>query len=104
MIVKIGILAIQGGFLEHINAFKRCSEGYAKKDVKIELLELRNTNDLLDDIDGVVLPGGTLEVFVFLSMFYLSISPLAIYVAVRPATLLERDAGTDFFQLTFQIF
>ena len=98
MIVKIGILAIQGGFLEHINAFKRCSEGYAKKDVQIEMLELRNTNDLLDDIDGVVLPGGTLKVFVIFIYVLYKYKPLCDLGGCRPATLLKRDSAADVFQ------
>ena len=104
MIVKIGILAIQGGFLEHINAFKRCSEGYAKKDVKIELLELRNTNDLLDDIDGVVLPGGTLEVFFIFIYVLFKYKPFGDLCCCKASNFVRKRRWHRFFSVHFSDF
>ncbi len=45
---KIGVLALQGAFKEHINIIK--SIGH-------EAIEIRKTEQL-DDIDGIILPGG----------------------------------------------
>lgn len=45
---KIGVLALQGAFKEHINIIK--SLGY-------EAIEIRKAEQL-DDIDGIILPGG----------------------------------------------
>lgn len=47
--MKIGILAVQGTFIEHK---KRLEE------LGAECFEIRNKNDLIHEIDGLVLPGG----------------------------------------------
>ncbi|WP_099190088.1 pyridoxal 5'-phosphate synthase glutaminase subunit PdxT [Tepidibacter mesophilus] len=45
---KIGVLALQGAFKEHINIIKAIGH---------EAVEIRKTEQL-DDIDGIILPGG----------------------------------------------
>lgn len=47
--MKIGILAVQGAFIEHK---KRLEE------LGAECFEIRNKSDLIHEIDGLVLPGG----------------------------------------------
>lgn len=47
--MKIGILAVQGAFIEHK---KRLEE------LGAECFEIRNKSDLIYEIDGLVLPGG----------------------------------------------
>ncbi|MBQ8923214.1 MAG: pyridoxal 5'-phosphate synthase glutaminase subunit PdxT [Lachnospiraceae bacterium] len=47
--MKIGILAVQGAFIEHENLL--CSLG-------AECVELRKKSDISDDLDGLILPGG----------------------------------------------
>jgi pyridoxal 5'-phosphate synthase pdxT subunit len=46
--VKIGVLALQGAFREHINAIKKC---------ECEAVEIKFADDL-EDIDGLIIPGG----------------------------------------------
>lgn len=46
---KIGVLAVQGAFIEHEAIL--CKLG-------AECVELRKKSDITDDIDGLVLPGG----------------------------------------------
>lgn len=46
--MKIGILALQGAFLEHKQAMERLG---------VSCIEIRQKNDL-DSIDGIILPGG----------------------------------------------
>ena len=46
---KIGVLAVQGSFIEHIQAFEK---------LKVEAVDIRSPNDLTDDIQGLVIPGG----------------------------------------------
>lgn len=46
--MKIGILSIQGGVIEHINHIKALGT---------EAVEIKKINDL-EDIDGLILPGG----------------------------------------------
>lgn len=48
--MKIGILAIQGAFAEHISMLKR---------LNVETFEIRQLRDLENnDADGYILPGG----------------------------------------------
>lgn len=47
--MKIGILAVQGAFIEHK---KRLEE------LGAECFEIRNKSDLIHEFDGLVLPGG----------------------------------------------
>ncbi len=47
--MKIGVLAVQGAFIEHIAVLR---------DLGAECVELRQKKDVLQDLDGLVLPGG----------------------------------------------
>ena len=46
---RIGVLAIQGAFIEHINVLKA---------LKIDCIEIRKEEDLDLSMDGLILPGG----------------------------------------------
>ena len=48
--VKIGVLAIQGSFAEHIHAFKQLKN--------VQAIEIKTAQDLKEDIQGLVIPGG----------------------------------------------
>ena len=47
--MRIGVLALQGGFAEHITALKKLS---------IDTFEIRRKADLRGEIDGLIIPGG----------------------------------------------
>lgn len=47
--MNIGILALQGAFIEHVNMLKSLG---------VRTVELRNKADLLKTFDGLILPGG----------------------------------------------
>ncbi len=47
--MKIGVLALQGAFIEHIHALQKLG---------VETVELRQLADLEQPLDGLVLPGG----------------------------------------------
>ena len=47
--MKIAVLAVQGAFIEHEKALERLG---------VETVELRKAEDLEQDFDGLVLPGG----------------------------------------------
>ncbi len=47
--MRIGVLAVQGAFAEHINVLKKLG---------VEAFEIRNTGDLSAPFDGLILPGG----------------------------------------------
>lgn len=47
--LKIGVLAVQGAFIEHVQALEKLGA---------ECIELRCQEDVLQDFDGLVFPGG----------------------------------------------
>ena len=47
--MKIGILCLQGAFIEHIEMFNH---------LEVETFEIRQKKDILENFDGLVLPGG----------------------------------------------
>ena len=47
--MRIGVLAVQGAFAEHIAALKRLAA---------DAFEIRQLQDISQDFDGLVLPGG----------------------------------------------
>ena len=54
MIKKIGVLALQGGVDEHIDALLRASEKLA---LPIQVVEVRTPEDI-EGLDGIIIPGG----------------------------------------------
>ncbi|XP_062589100.1 pyridoxal 5'-phosphate synthase subunit PdxT-like [Saccostrea cucullata] len=55
--IKIGILEVQGAFLEHKNALLKAKE-QIKLPVQIETFEVRNPSHVTSDLDGMIIPGG----------------------------------------------
>jgi 5'-phosphate synthase pdxT subunit len=47
--MTIGVLAVQGAFIEHINMLKN---------LNVEAIEIRNKEDINKEIDGFIFPGG----------------------------------------------
>ena len=47
--MRIGVLALQGGFAEHIAALNKLG---------VQSFEIRNINDLENSMDGLIIPGG----------------------------------------------
>ena len=47
--MKVGVLAVQGAFIEHINMLKQ---------LHVETVEIRKKEDLEQKFDGLILPGG----------------------------------------------
>lgn len=60
MSVSVGVLALQGGFLEHLSLLHRSAthlRNTAKDTPDITLLEVRNPQDLAR-CDALIIPGG----------------------------------------------
>lgn len=55
--LKIGVLAVQGAFLEH----KKCLESLNREDgmfgKDVEAIEIRSSDDVDNDMDGLIVPG-----------------------------------------------
>lgn len=47
--MKIGVLALQGAFIEHIKILNKLG---------VETAEIRQRNDLLERLSGIIIPGG----------------------------------------------
>jgi 5'-phosphate synthase pdxT subunit len=47
--LKIGVLALQGGFIEHIHILQS---------LQVETFEIRKEADLAQEMDGLIIPGG----------------------------------------------
>ena len=46
---KVGVLAVQGAFIEHENILNK---------IGVETFEIRQKKDLERDFDGLIIPGG----------------------------------------------
>ncbi len=87
--MRIGILALQGGFAEHISMMKALGA---------ETVEVRLPGHL-DRLDGLIIPGGESTAIGKLAVSYGLINPLRTFGASKPiwgtcagAILLSRDA------------
>jgi 5'-phosphate synthase pdxT subunit len=61
--VKVGVLCIQGAFIEHVRKLQEIEQKFTK--CTISIVEVRQPKDL-EEIDGLIIPGGestTLSVF-----------------------------------------
>jgi 5'-phosphate synthase pdxT subunit len=90
--MKIGVLALQGDFAEHINMLKR---------LKVETVEVR-LPEQLKGLDGLIIPGGESTTIGKLAEAYGLIQPLqefgkkhAIWGTCAGAIFLSQDARRD---------
>ncbi len=60
LMIKIGVLALQGAFREHINALKKCN---------VKAVEVRLPKDF-EQVDGLIIPGGESTTMVKLMQLY----------------------------------
>ncbi|HMZ06429.1 MAG TPA: pyridoxal 5'-phosphate synthase glutaminase subunit PdxT [Anaerolineales bacterium] len=90
--MKIGVLALQGDFAEHISMLKR---------IGAEAVEVRLPKNL-DGLDGLIIPGGESTTIGKLAVAYNLIEPLrefgkthATWGTCAGAIFLSRDIGRD---------
>jgi 5'-phosphate synthase pdxT subunit len=72
--MKIGVLALQGAFIEHRNMLNRLG---------VETVEVRLPRHL-DDLDGLIMPGGESTTIGKLATTYGLMAPLRDFAAERP--------------------
>lgn len=87
--IKVGVLALQGSFLEHLEILDR---------INVEAAEVRLPGQL-DDLDGLIIPGGESTTIGKLAVDYGLLEPLkdfgrkkAIWGTCAGAILLSKDA------------
>jgi 5'-phosphate synthase pdxT subunit len=90
--MKIGVLALQGDFAEHITTLKRLG---------VETAEVRLPGHL-DDLDGLIIPGGESTTIAKLAVAFGLLEPLrdfglekAIWGTCAGAIFLSKDAKRD---------
>jgi len=90
--MKIGILALQGAFIEHEKALKQ---------LDIETVQVR-LPEHLEGLDGLIIPGGESTTIGKLAMQYQLIEPLREFAAEKPTwgtcagmIFLAKDIGID---------
>ena len=55
-VYRIGILEVQGAFLEHKVALQKARAELVEP-VELVLKDIRKSDDLSDDLDGLIIPG-----------------------------------------------
>lgn len=90
--MKIGVLALQGAFIEHINILR---------DLGVEAVEVRLPADL-EDLDGLIIPGGESTTIGKLAQIYGMMEPLRQFAAEKPVwgtcagmIFMAKDIGLD---------
>jgi 5'-phosphate synthase pdxT subunit len=90
--MKIGVLALQGAFIEHEKMLKRLGA---------ETVQVRLPGQL-DDLDGLIIPGGESTTIGKIAAEYGLIEPLRAFAAERPTwgtcaglIFLAKDIGSD---------
>jgi 5'-phosphate synthase pdxT subunit len=72
--MKIGVLALQGAFIEHINILRG---------LDVEAVEVRLPADL-EDLDGLIIPGGESTTIGKLAEIYGLMEPLRLFAEEKP--------------------
>ena len=90
--MKIGVLALQGAFIEHLKMLRQ---------LDVQAVEVRLPHQL-DDLDGLIIPGGESTTIGKLATSYGLIDPLRRFAQNRPTwgtcagmIFLARDIGID---------
>ena len=90
--MKIGVLALQGDFAEHVTALRK---------INIEPVEIRLPAEL-EKVSGLILPGGESTTIGKLAVAYGLMEPLRTFAKAKPvwgtcagAIFLSRDANRD---------
>ena len=90
--MKIGVLALQGAFIEHIQILRGLG---------VEAVEVRLPADL-DGLDGLIIPGGESTTIGKLAEIYGLIKPLRDFAAAKPVwgtcagmIFMAKDIGVD---------
>lgn len=90
--MKIGVLALQGAFIEHIKILRRLG---------VEAVEVRLPDDL-EGVDGLIIPGGESTTIGKLAVLYNMMEPLRTFAEAKPVwgtcagmIFMAKDIGID---------
>jgi len=57
MKLKVGVLACQGAFSEHVSSLKDLDRQESGKRFDLEIVEVRSAQDVTPDLRGLIIPG-----------------------------------------------
>jgi len=57
MAITVGVLAVQGAFLEHITLLRKAADEFTSTDLSFQFIEVRTSRELCT-CDGLIIPGG----------------------------------------------
>ena len=76
ILLTIGVLALQGGFIEHINLVRSAAEQLS---LNVKTIEVRTAEELAT-CDGLIIPGGESTTISFVAAQSGLLEPLRDYV------------------------
>ncbi|KAG5971711.1 hypothetical protein E4U55_001135 [Claviceps digitariae] len=89
ILVTIGVLALQGGFIEHINLVRRAAE---QLNLNVKTIEVRTVEELAM-CDGLIIPGGESTTISFVAAQSGLLEPLRDYVKTQKRPVWGTCAG-----------
>lgn len=79
MALTVGVLALQGGFAEHIELLNRAAAGIVSEDFTFKAIEVRTVQELAR-CDALVIPGGESTTISFVAQQSGLLEPLRDFV------------------------
>lgn len=82
MAVTVGVLALQGGFIEHLNLLRKAADtvfSQSKSDTSFEAIEVRTAEELAR-CDALIIPGGESTTISFVAQQSGLLEPLRDFV------------------------
>ncbi|GAO15225.1 hypothetical protein UVI_02006860 [Ustilaginoidea virens] len=89
LLVTIGVLALQGGFIEHINLVRKAAE---QLNLNVRAVEVRTAEELAR-CDGLIIPGGESTTISFVAAQSGLLEPLRDFVKVQKKPVWGTCAG-----------
>ncbi|OAA48507.1 pyridoxine [Metarhizium rileyi] len=89
ILITIGVLALQGGFIEHIDLVRKAAEQLR---LHVDAIEVRTVQDLAR-CDGLIIPGGESTTISFVAAQSGLLEPLRDYVKVQKKPVWGTCAG-----------
>ena len=59
MKLKVGVLAVQGSFVEHVSALKELDRSESGGEFNLEIVEVRSAKNVTKDLVGLIIPGNS---------------------------------------------
>ncbi|KAL7942514.1 SNO glutamine amidotransferase [Trichoderma barbatum] len=92
MALTVGVLALQGGFIEHIELLKKAASSIFSQDFAFEAIEVRTAQELAR-CDALVIPGGESTTISFVAQQSGLLEPLRDFVKVQKKPVWGTCAG-----------